>query len=70
MRVIGDFNAKLRKENIQGQVTYKYILHDVTDGNVIMLAEFAVRNSLVIMTTFFSSKEFILELGGCLSWMY
>jgi hypothetical protein len=60
LTVIGNFNTKLGKENIQRQVTGKYTLHNVTSGNGVMLTEFAVSNNLVIKRK--SYKEFVLEL--------
>jgi hypothetical protein len=60
---MGDFNAKLGKENTQRHVSSKHALHDVTSGNGVMCTEFAVRNSLVIKSTFFPHKR--THLGTC-----
>jgi hypothetical protein len=44
------------------EVIDKYTLHDVTSGSGVTLTEFVVRNNLVIKSTYFLIKEFILEV--------
>jgi hypothetical protein len=61
LKVIGDFNTKFGKENIQRQMIVKHTLDDVTGGNGVMLTEFAVRSKLVIQSTFFPHKRIRLR---------
>jgi hypothetical protein len=59
--VMGDFNAKVEKENTLKMVAGKHTLHDISNDNGMMLGQFAVRNNLVIKSTCFPHKR--IQLG-------
>ena len=55
--VLGDANAKLRKEDIYNEVSGKHTLHKLSNRNGEMLLEFALGNNLNIMSTQFQHKK-------------
>jgi endonuclease/exonuclease/phosphatase family metal-dependent hydrolase len=55
--VMGDFNAKIGKENSLGLVVGKYSLHETSSENGVRLGQFTMRNNLVIKSTCFPHKK-------------
>ncbi|KAJ9582882.1 hypothetical protein L9F63_022778, partial [Diploptera punctata] len=55
--VLGDFNAKLGKEESFSSVTGKHTLHEQTNTNGELLCDFATVNNLKVMSTQFQHKE-------------
>ena len=55
--ILGDFNAKLGKEDHLRAVIGTHSLHDNTNDNGSRLAEFAVANNMVVKTTQFQRKN-------------
>ena len=55
--VLGDANAKLRKEDIYKEVIGKHTLHELSNRNGEMLLEFAIGNNLTVMSTQFQNKN-------------
>ncbi|CAG4952071.1 unnamed protein product [Parnassius apollo] len=62
--VLGDFNAKVGKENIYADVTGKHSLHEDTSDNGELLCNFAVANNLFICGTKFPHKNIHRHLEG------
>jgi len=59
--IIGDFNAKIGKQDYQQQVVGPYTIHDTSNENGNMLTRFATRNRLIIKSTMFPHKH--IHLG-------
>jgi len=51
--ILGDCNAKIGRENAYQKVTSKHILHDTTNGNGLLVCEYATVNGMVVARTFF-----------------
>jgi len=51
--LLGNFNAKIGRENIIAIVTGKYTLHEVTRENEKRLGQFAARHNMIIKSTSF-----------------
>jgi len=54
--LLGDFNAKIGRENIIAKVAEKYTLHEVTSENRKRLGQLAARNNMIIKSTCFEHK--------------
>ena len=54
---MGDFNAKIRKEMYLAKVAGKYTIHNETNENGKLLAQFAARNKLFINSAAFQHKK-------------
>ena len=62
---MGDFNTKIGKEKHLAKAAGKYTLHNETNENGNLLAWFAARNILFIMSTLHSNtRKFTWEYGG------
>jgi len=59
--ILGDFNAKIGKQDYQQQVVGPYTIHDTSNENGNMLTQFATRNRLIIKSTMFPHKH--IQLG-------
>lgn len=55
--LMGDFNAKIGKQDYQKQVTGPYTLHDTSNENGNMLIQLATRNRLIIKSTMCPHKH-------------
>jgi endonuclease/exonuclease/phosphatase family metal-dependent hydrolase len=55
--IMGDFNAKIGKEQYLMKVAGKYTIHNKTSENGNLLAQFATRNRLFINSTSFQHKK-------------
>jgi exonuclease III len=55
--IMGDFNAKIGKENHLAKVAGKYTIHNETNENGQLLAQFAARNKLFIKSPSFQHKR-------------
>jgi hypothetical protein len=60
--LIGDFNAKIGKENSLGPAVGNYSLHKTSSENGMMLGQFAMRNNLVITSSCFPHKKIHVHL--------
>jgi hypothetical protein len=58
---MGDFNAKIGKEEHHKKVVGKYTIHDISNKNGNLLGQFATRNGLKIKSTTFPHKN--IHLG-------
>ncbi|XP_073814500.1 uncharacterized protein [Musca autumnalis] len=63
--VLGDFNAKIGKENIFGQTVGKFSLHSETSDNGMRLIDFAAAKNMVVSSTRF--KHLDIHKGTWLS---
>jgi endonuclease/exonuclease/phosphatase family metal-dependent hydrolase len=54
--IVGDFNAKIGKQEHQQQVAGPYTIQDISNENGNMLTHFAIRNRLIIKSTMFPHK--------------
>jgi endonuclease/exonuclease/phosphatase family metal-dependent hydrolase len=54
--LLGDFNAKIGRENFIATVAGKYTLHEVTSENGKRLGQLAARNNMIIKSTCFEHK--------------
>jgi endonuclease/exonuclease/phosphatase family metal-dependent hydrolase len=59
--IMGDFNAKVGKEEYQKQVAGNHTLHNTSSVNGNLLGQFAIRNGLIIRSTTFPHKK--IHLG-------
>jgi hypothetical protein len=55
--ILGDVNAKLRKELAYKKITGKYTLHEETNRNGELLCDFATANNMIVMSTKFQHKQ-------------
>jgi len=55
--VLGDFNAKLGKENIFRATIGNHSLHDITSKNGLRLIDFASGGELIVKSTMFPRKD-------------
>ncbi|KAI8121895.1 Craniofacial development protein 2 [Lucilia cuprina] len=55
--VLGDFNAKIGKENVFGPIVGKFSLHDETSENGMRLIDFAAARNMVISSTRFKHLD-------------
>ncbi|XP_008178936.1 craniofacial development protein 2-like [Acyrthosiphon pisum] len=55
--VLGDFNAKLGKENIFRSTIGNHSMHDITSENGLRLIDFASGGGLVVKSTMFPRKD-------------
>jgi len=55
--VLGDFNAKLKKESIFRTTIGNHSLHDETSENGLRLIDFASGGGLIVKNTMFSHKD-------------
>jgi len=55
--VLGDFNAKLGKENIFRTTIGNHSMHDITSENEFRLIDFASGGGLVVKSTIFPRKD-------------
>jgi exonuclease III len=55
--IMGDFNAKIGKEKLLAKVAGKCTIHNETNENGQLLAQFAVRNKLFIKSTSFQHEN-------------
>ena len=53
---MGDFNAKLGREECRHKVSGKYSLHEHSNENGSFLGQFAIRNNFCIKSTTFPHK--------------
>jgi endonuclease/exonuclease/phosphatase family metal-dependent hydrolase len=58
--VMGDFNAKLGKEEYQKQVAGMYTIYENSNGNGRLLGQFATRNNTLIKSTAYTHKNIYL----------
>ena len=54
--IMGDFNAKVGREESRHKVSGKYSLHEHSNKNGSLLVQFAIRNNLYIKSTTFPHK--------------
>ena len=54
--LLGDFNAKIGRENFIATVAGKYTVHEVTSENGKRLPQLAARNNMIIKSTCFEHK--------------
>lgn len=59
--IMGDLNAKIGREKYLAKVAGKYTIHDESNDNGNRLAQFAIRNRLLIKSTTFPHKK--IHLG-------
>jgi hypothetical protein len=52
LMIMGDFNAKVGREECRHKVSGKYSLHEHSNVNGSFLVQFAIRNNLSIKSTF------------------
>jgi hypothetical protein len=57
VRILGDLNAKLGREEIYSNISGKYTFHNITSPNGELLAECVIANNMVVMSTQFQHKE-------------
>ena len=50
--IMGDFNAKVGREECRHKVSSKHCLHEHSDENGSLLVQFAIRNNFYIKSTF------------------
>ena len=55
--VFGDANAKLGKEDVYNEVSWKHTLHELSNRNGEMLLEFALGNNVKVMSTQFQHRK-------------
>jgi endonuclease/exonuclease/phosphatase family metal-dependent hydrolase len=55
--LLGDFNAKIGRENFMATVAGKCTLHEVTSENVKRLGQLAARHNMIIKSTCFEPKR-------------
>jgi endonuclease/exonuclease/phosphatase family metal-dependent hydrolase len=54
--IMGDFNAKVGREECRHKASDKYSLHERSNENGFLLVQFAIQNNLYIKSTTFSHK--------------
>ena len=55
--ILGDANAKLGNEDVYNEVSWKHMLHELSNRNGEMLLELALGNNLRVMSTQFQHKK-------------
>jgi len=55
--IMGDINAKIRKEPANQLVAEQHTIHDETSENGLILCQFAEANELIISSTYFEHKH-------------
>jgi hypothetical protein len=55
--IMGDFNAKIGKEKHLAKIAGKYTIHNETNENGQLLAQFAARNKLFVKSTSFQYEN-------------
>ena len=58
---MGDFDAKVGTKDVDTKVTGKYSLHAECNENGYLFLQFAIRNRMLIKSTYFPHKE--IHLG-------
>jgi hypothetical protein len=61
--ILGDMNAKLGKEKVFSQTIGRHTLHNVSNENGEMVANYAISNNMVLVNTNFSIRKFVWERG-------
>jgi endonuclease/exonuclease/phosphatase family metal-dependent hydrolase len=54
--ILGDFNAKIGRENYRAQAAGKYTIHNKTSADGNLLVQFAQMNNLIVVSTCFEHK--------------
>ena len=54
---LGDFNAKLGKEQIYKDITGRYSFHEVTNSNGLRLVQYATTNNFKVLSTWYPWKD-------------
>ena len=54
---LGDFNAKLGKEQIYKDITRRYSLHEVTNSNGLRLVQYVTTYKLKVLSTWYPRKD-------------
>jgi hypothetical protein len=62
--ILGNFNAKVEKENRFSGTIGKESLYSTCSNNGIRLVQFAASNNIVVRSTFFPERIFKKEHGG------
>ena len=55
--IMGDMNAKLGKEKVFSQVIGRHILHNISNENGEMVANYAISNGMFFISTNFQHKK-------------
>jgi len=55
--ILGDMNAKLGRENVFSQVVGRHTLHDISNENGEMVANYAISNDMFLASTNFQHKK-------------
>jgi hypothetical protein len=55
--ILGDMNAKLGKEKVLSQVVGRHTLHNITNANGEMVANYAISNDMFLISTNFQHKK-------------
>jgi exonuclease III len=63
--ILGDLNAKIGKEDIYQNVAGKYTLHEISNRNGEWVCEYAIANSMKIISTYYQHK--IIHKGTWIS---
>jgi len=59
--ILGDMNAKLGKEKVFSQVVGRHTLHDISNENGEMVANYAISNDMFLVSTNFQHKKIHIE---------
>jgi len=54
---LGDFNAKLGKEQLYKDIIGRHSLHEVTNSNGLILVQYATINNFKVLSTWFPRKD-------------
>jgi hypothetical protein len=63
--ILGDMNAKLEKEKVSSQTISRHTLHNVSNENGDMVANYAISNNMFLVSTNFQHKK--IHLGTWIS---
>jgi hypothetical protein len=55
--LLGDFNAKLGKEQLYKDITGRHSIHEVTNNNGLRLVQYATINNFKVLSTWFPRKD-------------